>query len=308
MPVNQSDLNFFLELSKLMGSSNEIASINTLRQTIKRLKYYAGDPAPITYKDIFMKARDGYSLRLRKYEFDNEIRPLIIYFPGNGFIYDLFEENHAIISKISDTACCHAIMVDFRLAPENPYPKPLEDALDAISFIFKNINFLNINPNKVILAGYSSGANLAAVATNQLRNQAEIKIYCQLLISGAYDYTDSLHEFDNYALQDKMLDPSSAKFSFDCYSKESQRKEPTCSPYWEKDLSGLPPTIIMMGEYDGGRSQGEAYANKLIAANNQVEKIIGKGQTHGTILYRKACVDGPDPAIIAGQKLKNYLG
>lgn len=59
----------------------------------------------------------------------------------------------------------------------------------------------------------------------------------------------------------------------------------------------------MMGEYDGGRSQGEGYAKRLIDAGNQVKKIIGKGQTHATILYRKACSDGPDPAIVAGKRL-----
>lgn len=55
-----------------------------------------------------------------------------------------------------------------------------------------------------------------------------------VIVSLAYDYTNSLHEFDDYVLQDKMLDPNSAKFSFDCYAKEEQRQEPTCSPYWGK--------------------------------------------------------------------------
>lgn len=308
MPVNQSDQNFFKQMEQLMESMDvKEINIETIRQATKKMQCYAGNASPLAYKDKWIKARNGYQLKLRHYQFDDKLRPVIIYFPGNGFIHDLFIENHVIISKIAEKAHCHAIMVDFRLAPENPYPIPLQDAMDAIDYVYKNALSLNIDNKKIVLAGFSSGANLAAVATNLLRDHANIHIYHQLLISGAYDYTNSLHEFDEFGLQDKMLDPNSAKFSFDCYSKEEQRKEPTCSPYWEKDLSRLPPTTIMMGEYDGGRSQGEGYAKKLIDAGNQVEKIIGKGQTHGTILYRKACIDGTDPAVVAGEKLFSIL-
>lgn len=158
----------------------------------------------------------------------------------------------------------------------------------------------------MILSGYSAGANLAAVITNQLRQKKEA-IFHQFLISGGYDYTNSLHEFEAYDLQDKMLDPVSAQYSFDCYSKQSERKEPTCSPYWEKDLSGLPPTTIMVGEYDGGRSQSEGYAKRLIEAGNQVDKIVLKGQTHATIMLRKACFDGDDPAMVAGMRIRHLI-
>lgn len=308
MPVNKSDLEFFNQMQRIMASiSDSEFNINAMRQIVKKMKCYSDEPACLNYQDKWITTRDGYQLRLRHYRIDDKRRPAIIYFPGNGFIHDLFTENHSIISKIAKEAGCHAIMVDYRLAPENPYPTPLYDAMDAIYYVFEQADLLAIDSNKIVLAGFSSGANLAAVATNQLRMHPDIHVYHQLLISGAYDYTDSLHEFDHYALQDKMLDPDSAKFSFDCYSKKEQRNHPTCSPYWEPDLSKLPPTTLMMGEYDGGRSQGEGYAKKLIDAGNEVVKIIGKGQTHGTILYRKACFDGDSPAIIAGKRLFTIL-
>lgn len=308
MPVNQSDRLFFEKMEQIMGSMDvKNLTIETIREATKKMSGFAADAAPLPYYDTSILTRDNYHLPLRHYQFDDTPRAVIIYFPGNGFIHDLFVENHAIISKIAEKAHCHAIMVNVRLAPENPFPIPLNDALDAINYIFNNASSLTINHKKIILAGFSSGANLAAVSTNQLRHHPHIAIYHQLLISGAYDYTDSLHEFDDFVLQDKMLDPKSAKFSFDCYSRSDQRKEPVCSPYWEKDLSKLPSTTIMMGEYDGGRSQGEGYAKKLVDAGNQVEKIIGKGQTHGTILYRKACIDGSDPALVAGERLRFIL-
>ena len=77
--------------------------------------------------------------------------------------------------------------------------------------------------------------------------------------------------------------------------------------YWEKDLSGLPPTTIMVAEYDGGRSQSEGYAQKLIQAGNHVTKIILPGQTHGTMLYRKALSDGEDPASVAAKQIRKIV-
>lgn len=198
-------------------------------------------------------------------------------------------------------------MIDYRLAPEHPYPAQLSDAMEAIDYIFNEIESFKADKNKIILAGYSSGANLAAVITNQLRNDKQKLIFHQFLISGAYDYSNSLHKHDEFGMQDRFLSPNEAQYSFNAYCKEEQRKEPTCSPYWEKDLTGLPPTTIMVAEYDGGRSQSEGYAEKLIAAGNDVTKIILPGQTHGTILYRKALSDGQDPSLIAAEHIKKYV-
>ena len=90
-------------------------------------------------------------------------------------------------------------------------------------------------------------------------------------------------------------------------SNEAQRKDPSCSPYWSKDLSGLPPTTILVAEYDGGRSQSEAYAQKLVEAVNRVTKIIFPGQTHATILYRKALSDGQDPAYVVAEQIRKII-
>lgn len=308
MPVNQSDVAFFELLVQMTQNfmAFETPSIETMRKGVKMFSGFADDPADIAFEDRKVTASKGHTIRLRYYSQGKIIKPLIIYFPGNAFIHDLFDENHAIISKIAHYSGCHAVMVECRLAPENPYPAPLEDALDAVNFVFDHLPTFYADPAKIILAGFSSGANLAAVVTNQYRKNKAKPIYHQFLMSGGYDYTNSLHEYDAYALQDKMLDPNSAQVSFDAYCQESQRKESRCSPYWEKDLSGLPPTTIMVGEYDGGRSQSEGYAKRLIEAGNIVEKLILPGQTHGTILYRRACSDGEDPAVVAGMKIREF--
>lgn len=301
MPINPIEKKFFEWLQAQPTKSN--SKVADIHNALKKLEPFVDAPANIKFEDIKMSCADGHTLRLRHYCNDKTTKPLIIFLPGNGFVYDLFEVNHTVISKIAAKSGLHAVMVDYRLAPEYPYPKALEDAREAVAFIFKNADRFHADKKKIILAGHSSGANLAAVITNMMRNHPDISIFHQCLISGAYDYTNSVHEYDEFALQDKLLSPEEIKFSFNSYSQPAQRKEPTCSPFWEKDLSGLPSTTIIVGEYDGGRSQSEAYAKKLIMAGNDVEKIILPGQTHGTILYRKALSDGIDPAYVAANAL-----
>jgi acetyl esterase len=304
MPINKSDLDFFKLLEQKMPAS---LTLEQIRQAAKSLSQFVGEPANVPYQDGIIHSRDFLPIRYRFYAESQKRRPLIIYFPGTGFIHNMFEENHSIISKIAKYSGCHALMVDYRLAPENPYPKPLEDAIDTFNYVSKNAEKFCADLTKLIIAGWSSGANLAAVLTNMSRSNPEIKIFHQLLISGGFDYTNSVHEYDSYAIEDKMLDPDAVQFSFDCYCIDSQRRDPKCSPYWETDLSGLPPTTILCGEYDGGRSQSEAYAEKLIQAGNSVNKIIMPGQTHMTILLRKACSDGDDPAEIAGKLIAHEI-
>ncbi|MDP1604473.1 MAG: alpha/beta hydrolase [Legionella sp.] len=304
MPVNKSDLNFFELLAQQVPQT---LTLEQMRQAAKGLSQFVGVPAELSFQDGTIQSRNGLPIRYRYYAESDEIKPLVIYFPGTGFIHQMFEENHTIISKIAKQSGCNAVMIDYCLAPENPYPKPLEDAIDAFNYIINNLKKFHADPSKIILAGWSSGANLAAVLTNLSRANPDVSIFHQLLISGGFDYTNSVHEYDDYAIQDKMLDPVAAQFSFDCYCNESQRADPMCSPYWEPDLSGLPPTTILCGEYDGGRSQTEAYIKKLIQAGNSVNKIIMPGQTHMTILLRKACYDGDDPSEIAAKAICRIL-
>lgn len=310
MTINQSEANFFNWLhsnNKKANSNTNALDISLIRKNIEKLNSFVEAPAEIEFEDINIPSKEGHSIRLRYYHATTAIKPLIIFFPGNGFIYDLFETNHSIVSKIANKSDCHAVMIEYRLAPEHPYPAQLADAIEAVNYIYANIKTFNTDKNKVILAGYSSGANIAAVITNMMRNNKKTPIFHQFLISGAYDYTNSLHEYDEFGIQDKLLSPDEAQFSFNAYCKEHQRKEPTCSPYWEKDLSGLPPTTIMVAEYDGGRSQSEGYYKKLIEAGNKVNKVILTGQTHGTIMYRKALSDGKDPAIVVAEKIKKII-
>ena len=223
-----------------------------------------------------------------------------------GFTLDSFEINHVAASKFAKYAHIKVIMPLCRLAPEHPFLHGLNDAIAVTKYIFANTEQFKIDKHRIMIGGLSSGANFAAVVTNTLRQDPKYKIYHQLLISGIYDFTNTAHTYNKHEQENKLCPRKVIDFIAQQYiPKKYSLKNTKISPYWEKNLrNALPPTTIAYGEYDGVRNDSEGYAEKLIKAGNKIGKIIFKGQTHSTILLRKALFDGEDPALIIAKHLK----
>lgn len=311
MPVNQSDMDFFekaqIIMNAALSASHNPPTIDDLRAVVKRFKPFVSKEPLLPFKLLAVPSKSGHIVNARFITKCDEKKPLFIFFPGTGFMHELFDENYTILSRMIKNVDCHGVMIEHRLSPEFPFPCPHEDAVTALSYLLENADILNFKKNRVIIGGYSSGANMAAVLCNALQHHQDFKPFHQYLFSGGFDYTDSLHDFDDYVNEDKMLDKEAQKLSFDGFCQKADRRDPRCSPYFQADFSNLCPTTIQCGEYDGGRSQSEGYAKKLHDNQVDVEKIIVPGQTHFTILYREACSDGEDPAIIAARKISRIL-
>ncbi len=291
-----------------MASLKAPPTIDDIRATVGHFKKFLSPEPLLDYQELTIPSSHGnHTIRARFIKKDEFKRPLLVFFPGTAFMNDMFDENYTVLSRMIKQLTAHGLMLEYRLSPENPYPAPHEDAKDMLRYIIDNQHSLNIDINKVIISGHSSGANMAAVLCNNLQHNKDFTPFHQYILSGGYDYTDSLHEYDEYVNEDKMLDKASQKMSFDLYCQDANRKEPSCSPYWQSDFSDLCPTTIQCGEYDGGRSQSEGYAKKLLDNGVQLTKIIVPGQSHLAIIYRGACSDGKDPAMIAAKRIQTLL-
>src|SRR3989338_4199978 len=249
MPVNHSEQAFFNQLAEEARNNPpkplSAMSVEEVRASAKPFQLFADEAADIPFADQQLRCQAGHSLHIRVYKMDQTTRPLIIFFPGNGFMHDLFESNHVALSKIAKESGCHAVLVAFRLAPEHPFPAAVEDAIEAVQSIIARAADFNADLEKVIVGGLSSGANLAAVVCNEARKWPYIHIFHQLLIGGSYDLTRSLHSHEDYEKKDFLCNAEAIDYFLKQYCPQPrQRKQPHCSPYWEKDLSGLPPTTI----------------------------------------------------------------
>ncbi|MHC5251186.1 alpha/beta hydrolase [Listeria kieliensis] len=194
---------------------------------------------------------------------------IILYFHGGGFVTGGLQSHDGIARKLVQTTGARVVAVDYRLAPENPFPAAIEDAYAALLWAQSHKTSLRNKGTSLIVAGDSTGGNIAAVIAQMAKAKNGPEISKQILL---YPTTDifsrdasvlypSMDQFaEGYVLTKESLD----KY-FKLYLKNaSDRKyDPLVAPIRSKDLSGLPKAFIITAEFDPLRDQGEAYAKKL---------------------------------------------
>jgi len=185
-------------------------------------------------------------------------------------------------------------------------PGSTEDAYDVTKHIATHATEFGIDSTKIFIAGISSGGHCAAVISNLARKEKDFSIHHQVLINmWLVDPAMRLKEFLSYEQEDKMASRETLDFLIAQHKLAAQDlSNPIINPSLEKDLSGLPKTTILVGEYDGIRSESEIYYECLMKAGNDVEKIVLPGQTHNTLILRKAMCDGRDPAEVVAEVIK----
>lgn len=267
-----------------------------------------GKAASVSSSNRTIPARDGFPLACRIFNdsasFDG---PVLIFYPGCAFVFDFFELNSVICSRIAEKAGIKVILVQFRLAPENPMPKSLHDSYDAFRYVASHSEEFGIDPGKIFIGGWCSGANAAAFVSKSAREDCEFAIYHQILLGGSFDLSHSFHEFDEYEARDETLNRKLVAHLAHAFYSLDSNKNPLFSPYWEPDFKRFPATTLLFGEYDALRNDSEAYFEKLKGANVSVEKILLKGQCHNTIVMQGLSPEGPDPSEVIATILRNKL-
>ncbi|MBN2689369.1 MAG: alpha/beta hydrolase [Gammaproteobacteria bacterium] len=313
MPVNQAEIEFFKLMDKNQ-QNNPMKPIHDLsleeyRESAAFFSEYAGKPASVDYDNITITARDAFDIPIRIY--NNALKqklPVLVFCPGCGYMLDFFEANAIACSRIAEQLKIKIAIVNYRLAPENPLPTAIYDVYDTVKFFATHHKEMNIDKDKIFLCGLSSGANATAIVSNLARSDDSFKIYRQILLNGNYDLIRSSHDFDDYEKEDKLLIREVINYICDrvCPNLDD-RTNPLFSPYYEKDLTHLPPTTIIVSEYDGIRNDSEAYFKQLKEVGNDVESILIPGQTHNTILMRSVLSDGVDPATVIADVVRKHI-
>ena len=207
--------------------------------------------------------------------------PGFVNFHGGGFILGDLEIEHPRCLIMAAEGGAVSVGVDYRLAPENPFPAGVEDCYAALQWVVANAAELRIDPAKIAIGGASAGGNLTAAVALMARDRGGPDVALQMLIypviddrcetpsmrdgAGLYiwDYQNSLDMWRQYIGQDR--------------SKVS----PYASPARAEDLSGLPPAYVMTCEHDPLRDEAIIYAMRLMAAGVQVELHNYPGTVHG---------------------------
>lgn len=210
---------------------------------------------------------------------------IILFFHGGGWVAGDIDSYTKVCAYMAKQTGNTVISVDYRLAPENPFPASVEDCYCVARELYLNLERVHCGQQDITLAGYSAGANLAAVTALMARDRGEFMPQRQILICPAtYNDHSDLSPFPSVTENgtDYILTSKKVSDYMDLYiQNEEYRDSPYVAPLLAKDLARQPKTLIITAEYDPLRDEGEAYGKKLKNFGNQVFVFRIKNALHG---------------------------
>jgi acetyl esterase/lipase len=243
-------------------------------------------PADIDDRDVPGGPNGKVSLRIVRPKGNDELLPVVMYFHGGGWVLGDKNTHDRLIREIANGSNAAVVFVNFTPSPEAKYPVAIEEAYAATKYIAENGNNLNLDPSRIVVAGDSVGGNMATVVAMMAKERGGPDIIFQLLF---YPVTDANFETPSYQqfATHHFLTREAMKWFWDNYLPEEEiRKDPTASPLQASldKLEGLPPTLVITGEFDVLRDEGETYAHKLIKAGVRVTAVRYLGTIHDFVM------------------------
>ena len=263
-------------------------TIEAVRKNAASLNYYAETPVEIkSVKDFSIKVNNR-DIHLRLYHPNpSQKLPLLLYTHGGGFVSGTLDAFDAPCRAIAEACRRVVVAVDYRLAPENPFPMGLEDAYDAMVWVYQNAKDLKATADNFAIMGDSSGANYTALAALKAVKENKIKLSAQVLL---YPTVDFSHDYESMQLfsQGYLLDAEKVNwYRAQFLPADLDFKDPSVSPLFSKDLAKLPNTLIMTAGYDPLRDEGIAYAEALDSKGVKVSHYHFDNMIHGFLNFGK---------------------
>ena len=232
--------------------------------------------------------------------------PCLLYLHGGGWVVGDLDSHDSLCRVLANASATCVASVDYRLAPEHPYPAAVDDAAEALRWVANQGPSLGIDPARLAVGGDSAGGNLAAVLALMARDGAAPPLSVQLLF---YPVTDLAAEAPSYATtrQDLPLNAASMRWFIDLYCPPAARTDWQASPARAPALSGLPPALIITAGHDPLADEGHAYAAALEAAAVPVTTLHVSDHAHG-FLNQGALFTTTHPILTyAGTVLRAHL-
>ena len=212
---------------------------------------------------------------------DHGALPLFIYYHGGGFVIGDLDSHDAVCRRFALGGDCLVMAVDYRLAPEHPYPAAAEDAVTALDWAVANTHDIGADPTRIAIGGDSAGGNLAAVAAQHAREKSYDQLRLQALIYPLVDPVNQTASRERFA-DVFPIDRDTVDWFNRCYFPNPVRiGEPYAAPGLVDDLSNLAPALIITAGLDPLVDEGAQYAERLSAAGVPVTYHCYEGTVHG---------------------------
>ncbi|RSM39659.1 alpha/beta hydrolase [Amycolatopsis balhimycina DSM 5908] len=282
------DAQLLLRLQKIARAELVRGSVERSRALLDQGRHLVGGKPiePVSVREIAVPTPDG-DLPATLYTPVGlpEQSPLLVFFHGGGWVIGTRSSHDNAARYLAKHAGVRVLSIEYRLAPEFPFPAATEDALAAFEYAVAKASDLGADPARIAVGGDSAGGNLAAVTAQQAVRRGGPAPAFQLLIYPATDFAQRYRSQDLFA-EDLFLTDVHMKWFEGHYVPEgTDLTDPRLSPLHADDLSGLPPALIVTAGFDPLRDEGEAYAQKLREAGVDVALRRHDDLIHGFINF-----------------------
>jgi len=248
------------------------------RQVYDGQAAFAGEPVPVARTEDLQA--DGVPVRLYWPEEGAGEGPLpvVIWNHGGGFVMGSLDGYDGIVRALCAATGCLVVSVDYRLAPEHPFPAQVEDALTVARWAHAHIAEFGGDPDRMVCAGDSAGGTLSAVLGHQLHGMFRL----QVLLYPMTDLTMSQPSIEENSEGYLLTIDTCEYFRSQYLGEYADLKDPLASALFADDtqLAGAPPALVITAELDPLRDEGEAYAARLREAGVPVEHVRFDGMIH----------------------------
>ena len=257
-------------------------SVDQRRAGLAELMKLSGPTIAVARVEERTLPAPGNALPVRIYtplDADAKVLPGLVYFHGGGLVSGSVATHDAIGRALADAGGCRVVSVEYRLAPEYPFPAALDDALAAITYVAAHAALFGIDGTRLGLCGDSAGGTLAAATCQAAARVGGPRLALQLLICPILDYsrrTASRRDLaDGYLIDQATLDHDLLY-----YAPGFDPADPRISPLRADNVAGLPRTLIHTAEFDPMRDEGRNYFERLTQAQCGVSYTCHPGMIH----------------------------
>ncbi len=233
--------------------------------------------------------------------------PIVVYFHGGGWVLGSHDSDDPFCRDLCVRSDAIILSVDYRHAPEARFPAAPDDGFAAVQWIAENASALGGLPGELAVAGWSAGANVAAVVCQLARDAGGPAISAQLLVTPVADCDFSRPSYvdnaDGYVLTASLM-----QWFWNHYADPAERTDPKSSPIRAQDLANLPPALVVTCEFDPLRDEGAAYAEAMAAAGVQVRHLPCPGQIHTSLTAVDIVISGAPARGEMGAWLRQVFG
>ena len=249
---------------------------------------------------------DDHAIPLRVYRPAAASGRGLVYLHSGAFVIGDLELEDARCRVLAREAQCIVVSVDYRLAPEHPFPLPLDDCHSALRWVVDHADELEVDRRRLGVGGCSAGGALAAGLAARCRDAGGPELALQMLL---YPVLDASHTSDSFIVLSSAEDVGHAELMWRHYL-DGPRSEasPYASPAGRQDLGGLPPAYVAAGEFDALRDEAIAYAQRLLHAGVSVELHVWPRVPHAVDLFAPDARVSRDSVMEQADALRRLLG